>query len=103
MSAPAPTGPRIGRYELVTQLGQGGMARVYVAVNRGPLGFDKLVVVKQIRPELASDREFLNMFFDEARIAARLNHPNVVQTHEALEEAGQYILAMEYLEGHTLT
>jgi serine/threonine-protein kinase len=79
------------------------MARVYVAINRGPLGFDKLVVVKQVRPELASDREFLHMFFDEARIAVRLNHRNVVQTYEALEANGQYILAMEYLEGHNLT
>jgi serine/threonine-protein kinase len=79
------------------------MARVYVAMNRGALGFDKLVVVKQVRPELAADREFLHMFFDEARIAVRLNHRNVVQTYEAIEDDGRYILAMEYLEGHTLT
>jgi serine/threonine-protein kinase len=59
--------------------------------------------VKQVRPELAWDREFLSMFFDEARIAARLNHPNVVQTYEVLEDTGQYLLAMEYLEGHTLS
>jgi serine/threonine-protein kinase len=94
---------RIGRYELVTMLGEGGMARVYLAVNRGPIGFNKLVVVKQVRPELAWDREFLSMFFDEARIAARLNHPNVVQTYEVLEDTGQYLLAMEFLEGHTLS
>src|SRR5262245_7764825 len=103
MSAPIPARTRIGRYELLTPLGQGGMARVYVALNRGSLGFDKLVVVKQVRPELASDREFLHMFFDEARIAVRLNHRNVVQTYEALEADGHYILAMEYLEGHTLS
>jgi serine/threonine protein kinase len=84
-------------------LGEGGMARVYLAVNRGPIGFNKLVVVKQVRPELAWDREFLSMFFDEARIAARLNHPNVVQTYEVLEDTGQYLLAMEFLEGHTLS
>jgi serine/threonine-protein kinase len=93
---------RVGRYELVTMLGEGGMARVYLAINRGPIGFNKLVVVKQVRPELAWDREFLAMFFDEARIAARLNHPNVVQTYEVIEETGQYLLAMEYLEGQTL-
>src|SRR4051794_6498171 len=93
---------RIGRYEFVTLLGEGGMARVYLAVSRGPVGFNKLVVVKQVRPELAWDRDFLNMFFDEARIAARLNHPNVISTHEVVEENGQYLLAMEYLEGHTL-
>jgi serine/threonine-protein kinase len=94
---------KIGRYELVALLGEGGMARAYLAVSRGPIGFDKLVVVKQVRPEFAHDREFLTMFFDEARIASRLNHPNVVQTYEALEDDGQYLLAMEYLEGKTLT
>jgi serine/threonine-protein kinase len=93
---------RIGRYEILTLLGEGGMARVYLAVSRGPVGFNKLVVVKQVRPELAWDQDFINMFFDEARIAARLNHPNVVSTYEVVEEAGQYLLAMEYLEGHTL-
>jgi serine/threonine-protein kinase len=94
---------KIGRYELVTLLGEGGMARAYLAISRGPIGFDKLVVVKQVRPEFAHDREFLTMFFDEARIASRLNHPNVVQTYEALEENGQYLLAMEFLEGKTLS
>jgi serine/threonine-protein kinase len=93
---------RIGRYEILTLLGEGGMARVYLAVSRGPVGFNKLVVVKQVRPELAWDRDFITMFFDEARIAARLNHPNVVSTYEVVEEAGQYLLAMEYLEGQTL-
>ena len=102
MSAPAAARVRIGRYELVTPLGQGGMARVFVAINRGPLGFDKLVVVKQIRPELAQDHEFLHMFFDEARIAARLDHPNVVGTYEILHEADLYLMVMEYLEGQTL-
>ncbi len=94
---------RVGRYELVTMLGEGGMARVYLAINRGPVGFNKLVVVKQVRPELAWDREFLSMFFDEARIAARLNHPNVVQTYEVIEDTDQSLLAMEYLEGQTLS
>src|SRR5579859_466457 len=94
---------RVGRYELVTMLGEGGMARVFLAINRGPIGFNKLVVVKQVRPELAWDREFLAMFFDEARIAARLNHPNVVQTYEVIEDTGQYLLAMEHLEGQTLS
>jgi serine/threonine-protein kinase len=93
---------RIGRYQILTLLGEGGMARVYLAVQRGPAGFNKLVVVKQVRPELAWDQDFVTMFFDEARIAARLNHPNVVSTFEVVEQAGQYLLAMEYLEGHTL-
>jgi serine/threonine protein kinase len=93
---------RIGKYELVTLLGEGGMSRVYLAVSRGPVGVSKLVVVKQLRPEMAFDAEFVTMFIDEARIAARLSHPNVVQTYEVVEEGGQYLLAMEYLEGRTL-
>jgi eukaryotic-like serine/threonine-protein kinase len=97
-----PEPARIGKYQLVTLLAEGGMARVYLAFSRGPAGFDKLVVVKQIRPELAWDQDFVTMFFDEARIAARLNHPNVVHTYEVVEENGLYLLVMEYLEGHTL-
>jgi serine/threonine protein kinase len=94
---------RIGRYQLLSLLGEGGMARVFLAVSRGPVGFDKLVVVKQIRPELAWDQDFLTMFCDEARIAARLQHPNVIHTYEVVEETGQHLLVMEYLEGHTLS
>jgi len=97
-----PEPARIGRYQLVTLLAEGGMARVYLAFARGPAGFDKLVVVKQIRPELAWDQDFVTMFFDEARIAARLSHRNVVHTYEVVEESGLYLLVMEYLEGHTL-
>jgi serine/threonine-protein kinase len=94
--------PQVGRYEMLTQLGEGGMARVYLAVSRGPVGFNKLVVVKQIRPELASDEEFLGMFSEEARIALRLHHPNIVQTYEIFEEEGQHLMAMEYLDGQSL-
>jgi serine/threonine protein kinase len=97
-----PGATRIGRYDILTLLGEGGMARVYLALSRGPVGFNKLVVVKQVRPELAWDRDFITMFFDEARIAARLNHPNIVSTYEVVEDAGQYLLAMEFLEGQTL-
>ena len=102
MSMIQPEPARIGRYQLVTLLAEGGMARVYLAFARGPAGFDKLVVVKQIRPELAWDQDFVTMFFDEARIAARLNHANVVHTYEVVEENGLYLLVMEYLEGQTL-
>jgi serine/threonine-protein kinase len=102
MSLIQPEPARIGRYQLVTLLAEGGMARVYLAFARGPAGFDKLVVVKQIRPELAWDQDFVTMFFDEARIAARLSHRNVVHTYEVVEDNGQYLLVMEYLEGHTV-
>jgi serine/threonine-protein kinase len=79
------------------------MAKVYLAVAHGPGGFNKLVVVKQISQAFAGDPEFVSMFLDEARLAARLRHPNVVQTNEVGEEAGRYFIAMEYLEGQPLS
>jgi serine/threonine protein kinase len=94
---------RVGQYEIVSLLGEGGMARVYLAVLRGPADFNKLGVIKQIRPELAWDKEFITMFLDEARLAARLNHPNVVQTYQVVRDQGSYNLAMEYLEGQPLS
>jgi serine/threonine-protein kinase len=92
----------LGKYRLIAELGHGGMAEVYLAVVRGPAGFNKLVVIKQIRPQLAEDPEFLGMFLDEARLAARLSHPNVVQTNEVGQEGERYFIAMEYLEGQPL-
>jgi eukaryotic-like serine/threonine-protein kinase len=93
----------IGRYDIVSLLGEGGMARAYLAVSRGPAGFNKLAVIKQILPSLASDADFIAMFLDEARLAARLHHPNIVQTFDVSEQDGSYVLAMEYLEGQTLS
>ena len=92
----------LSKYRLIAELGHGGMAEVYLAMVSGPAGFNKLVVLKQIREQLAEDPEFLSMFLDEARLAARLNHPNVVQTNEVGHEAGRYFIAMEYLEGQPL-
>ena len=92
----------LGKYRLIAELGHGGMAEVFLAVVRGPAGFNKLVVIKQIRPQLAEDPEFLGMFLDEARLAARLSHANVVQTNEVGQENGRYFIAMEYLEGQPL-
>jgi serine/threonine-protein kinase len=78
------------------------MGDVYLGVAQGPAGFSKLMVIKVLRPALADDEQFLTMFLDEARLAARLNHPNVVQTVEVGNEERQYFLAMEYLEGQSL-
>jgi phosphate transport system substrate-binding protein len=78
------------------------MADVFLAVARGPAGFNKLVVIKRLRASIAEDPAFRLMFLDEARLAARLNHPNVVQTNEVGEHEGYYFLAMEYLEGQPL-
>jgi serine/threonine-protein kinase len=90
------------RYVRLATLGQGGMARVDLVLSRGVAGADKLLVLKEIRPELRDDPEFLEMFFNEARIAARLNHPNVIHTYEVKAEEDLLCLVMEYLEGQPL-
>jgi len=95
--------PRVvGRYELIVPLGEGGMACVYLAVQRGPIA-NKLVVVKLLREQLTSDEQFVAMFTDESRIAALLNHPNVVHTYESSSSDSQYYIVMEFLEGKTLS
>jgi len=78
------------------------MGTVYLALARGPGGFNKLQVVKYLRPELAEDEDFLRMFLDEARLSASLNHPNIVQTNEVGQDGDHYFIAMEYVEGKTL-
>jgi serine/threonine protein kinase len=92
----------LGKYKLIANLGHGGMADVYLAVAAGPAGVNKLQVVKRLRRECAEDSDYVAMFIDEARLAARLNHPNVVQAFEVGKEAGEYFLAMEYLDGAPL-
>ncbi|HEU4412651.1 MAG TPA: serine/threonine-protein kinase [Polyangiaceae bacterium] len=98
MSAPE----RVGKFRLLAELGRGGMARVFLAVVRGPANFEKLLAVKLLREELAREPELVAMFLDEARLAARLNHPNVVQTYEVGREGEHCFLAMDYLEGPSL-
>ncbi len=90
-----------GKYRLIAELGHGGMADVFLAVQAGPAGsgFRKLTVVKRLRQNLAEEPEFVAMLVDEARIAARLNHPNVVQTNEVGQVGQHYFIAMEYLDG----
>ena len=94
----------LGKYRLIAELGQGGMADVYLAKVAGPTGsgFTKLAVIKRLRPNLVEDPEFVAMLVDEARISARLNHPNVVQTLEVGFEHEEYYLAMEFLDGQPL-
>src|SRR5512134_4018984 len=78
------------------------MAEVFLAVVAGPAGFNKLLVVKVMKPELLEEPEHKAMFLDEGKIAARLMHPNIVQTHEVHLEGDQYFMAMEYLDGQPL-
>jgi serine/threonine-protein kinase len=93
-----------GKYKLIAELGHGGMADVFLALQQGPAGsgFRKLTVIKRLRESLADEAEFITMLVDEARIAARLNHPNVVQTTEVDVVDETYFIAMEFLEGQAL-
>ncbi len=91
-----------GKYQLFASLGRGGMADVFLAVARGQMGFNKLAVIKRLRQALAEESAFRTMFLDEARLAARLSHPNIVHTYEVGEQGGVYFIAMEYLEGQSL-
>jgi serine/threonine protein kinase len=91
------------RYTVLAELGQGGMAEVYLAVSRGLGGFSKLLVLKRLRSELALDETMATMFLDEARLAARLNHLNIVQTYEIGRIGERFFMSMEYLEGQPLT
>ncbi len=93
---------KLGRYEVIAQLGAGGMARVYLAMQRGPFLATKLVVLKQLRREVLNEEQLRAMFVDETRIAVRLSHPNVVHTYEAVAEPGDYYIVMEFLEGQSL-
>jgi eukaryotic-like serine/threonine-protein kinase len=92
-----------GAYTLLSRLGHGGMAEVFLARKAGPGGFSKLVVIKRILPHLSREPEFVQMFLDEARLAARLEHPNVVQIFDMGQQDGAYFLAMEYLGGETVS
>ncbi|HEY0714478.1 MAG TPA: serine/threonine-protein kinase, partial [Polyangia bacterium] len=95
-------GRPFGRYVLLEALDRGGMAEVYRAVNQGPGGFQRQFVIKRIRKEKAASREFVDMFVNEARISALLEHPNIVQVYDFGQVEGDYFLAMEYLRGRNL-
>ena len=104
MSADAQPRPvaTVGRYEVGTELASGGMATVYLARASGPSGFEKLVALKRVQPHLAKEPTFVEMFLDEARIASRIQHPNVCQVFDFGEADGEYFIAMEFLVGETL-
>jgi serine/threonine-protein kinase len=96
---PAPL--MLGPYELLQRIATGGMAEVYLARRAGPHGFQKVVAVKRILPQLAQDPDFVAMFIDEARVCARLAHPNIVQVFDFGEHDGELYMAMEYVDGTT--
>jgi len=94
-------GGRIGRYEILTQLSVGGMAELFLAFTNGPGGFRKFVVIKRILPDVKANENSVKMFFDEARITAALNHPNIAQVFDLGDSDGPY-LAMEFIAGQNL-
>jgi len=95
-------GTPIGKYVVRRKIAEGGMAEIYLASSRGPEGFEKDVAIKRIRPFLAGDEQFVQMFIAEARVASRLNHANLVQVFEFDKHQDTYYLAMELVRGHSL-
>ncbi|HLL00631.1 MAG TPA: serine/threonine-protein kinase [Myxococcaceae bacterium] len=93
---------QFGKYLLLKRLAVGGMAEIWLAKQLGVQGFEKLVVVKRILDQYVSEREFVQMFLDEARLAATLNHPNVVQIYDLGQEGASFYIAMEFIAGHDL-
>lgn len=98
-----PSSPRqIGRYEIHEELANGGMAIVYLGRLTAGAGVSRTVAIKRLHPQYAKDPEFSRMFVDEARMASRVTHFNVVPTLDVLEEGGELLLVMEYVHGETL-
>ncbi len=93
---------RFGRYILLERIAHGGMAEVFRAATMGSEGFAKQVAIKRILPHLASEKAFVTMLVDEAKIAATLNHPNVLQVLDLGRESNTYFIAMEFVAGQSL-
>jgi serine/threonine-protein kinase len=100
---PLEAGQQIGRYTVLAELARGGMAQVWLARAAGPAGFAKQLVLKTILPPLVDSGPFVQMFLEEARLAAMINHPNVVQIFDLGFERGMPFIAMELIEGRTLS
>jgi serine/threonine-protein kinase len=93
----------LGRYALYGEIAAGGMATVHLARLLGPVGFARTVAIKRLHPHLAKDPEFVAMFLEEARLAARVRHPNVVATLDVVSDDGELFLVMEYVAGESLS
>jgi serine/threonine-protein kinase len=88
-----------GKYQLVAIAGEGGMATVYRAVQKGAAGFQRTVAIKHIKPEYRALKNYVDMFIEEARVGSELAHPNIVQVHDFVAENNSYYLVMEWVEG----
>jgi serine/threonine-protein kinase len=103
VAAAQSTGVRIlGRYALYDEIAAGGMATVHIGRLIGPVGFSRTVAIKRLHPQHAKDPDFVSMFLDEARLAARIRHPNVVGTLDVVALSGELFLVMEYVQGESL-
>jgi serine/threonine-protein kinase len=92
----------VGRYALHDEIASGGMATVHVGRLLGPVGFSRTVAIKRLHPQFAKEPDFVSMFLDEARVAARIRHPNVVGTLDVVALDGELFLVMEYVQGESL-
>ena len=95
-------GEALGRYEIIERIAVGGMAEIYLGRVRGTAGFDKLVAIKRILPQVAADHGFVEMFLAEARLAATLRHPNIADVFDVGTVKGSYFFAMEFIHGQDL-
>ena len=93
----------VGRYALYGEIAAGGMATVHFGRLLGPVGFSRTVAIKRLHPQFAKDPEFVSMFLDEARLAARIRHPNVVPTLDVVATQGELFLVMDYVQGESLS
>src|SRR2546426_11429541 len=102
VAASSDVGTCFGKYFLVKKLAAGGMGEVFIAKQQGPAGFQKVLVVKKILGPLTESKEFTEAFLGEARLAAQMNHRNIVQVFELGQQDGAYFIAMEYVQGKSL-
>jgi serine/threonine-protein kinase len=95
-------GTRFGKYVLLDRVAVGGMAEIFLARQEGLEGFEKTIVIKRIRPHLSNQKSFVNMFLNEAKLAAQLNHPNIVQIYDLGKIGESYFIAMECIVGRDM-
>src|ERR1700731_3017450 len=95
-------GRKLGKYEILSRLSTGGMSEIFLAFQRGAGGFRKMVVLKQILPDIKGEEGFVRMFLDEARITGMFAHPNIAQVFDLDVADGELFLAMEFVPGATL-
>lgn len=93
----------VGRYVIDKEIASGGMATVHLGRLMGAAGFARTVAIKRLHPHFAKDKEFVDLFVDEARLAARIRHPNVVSTLDVVKRDGEVLLVMDFVEGESLS